>query len=88
MNDICHSTEGEPLASKVSQPNKAVAMRLKELRQEQGWSQRVMATLMDVTLTRYQKCEQRGRLPAELLPKFSKLVNKSIDFILTGEERD
>jgi hypothetical protein len=47
-----------------------------------------MATLMDITLTRYQKCEQRGRLPAELLPKFSKLVNKSIDFILTGEERD
>ena len=73
-----------PVASKVSQSNKAVSMRVKELRKGRGWSQRVMAELLDVELTRYQKWEQRGRIPPEYLPKFSKLVAKSIDFILTG----
>lgn len=74
------------MASKVSPPNKGVSMRIKELRKERGWSQRVMAELLDVALTRYQKWEQRGKLPPEYLPKFSKLVNKSIEFILVGPD--
>ena len=62
-------------------------MRIKELRKKQGWSQRDAADLIGVKLTRYQKWEQRGRVPSEFLPIFSKLTNTSIEFILTGEHR-
>jgi DNA-binding transcriptional regulator YiaG len=72
------------MAPKVSQPNLGVSMRIKELRAELGWSQKVMAELLGVTLTRYQKWEQRGRIPSEYLPAFSKLTNRTIEFILTG----
>ena len=61
-------------------------MRMKELRKGLGWSQRVMAELLGVSLTRYQKWEQRGHISAEFLPKFSRLTNRSIDFIMTGVE--
>lgn len=72
------------MAQKVSPPNPGVSMRIKELRAELGWSQKVMAELLGVTLTRYQKWEQRGRIPSEYLPAFSKLTNRTIEFILTG----
>ena len=75
------------MATKVSQPNKDVSVRVKELRKAHGWSQRDAADLIGVKLTRYQKWEQRGRIPPEFLPKFSKLTNKSIEFILTGDPR-
>jgi transcriptional regulator with XRE-family HTH domain len=79
---------GEPVAvsSKTTPPNLDVSMRIKELRKARGWSQRVMAELLGVELTRYQKWEQRGRIAAEFLPQFSRLTNRSIDFILTGAE--
>lgn len=72
------------MATKVTQADLGVSMRIKELRVERGWSQKIMAELIEVKLTRYQKWEQRGRIPAEFLPKLSKLTNRSIDFILTG----
>jgi hypothetical protein len=40
-----------PVASKVAPPNKALSMRVKELREERGWSQRVMADLMGIKIT-------------------------------------
>jgi transcriptional regulator with XRE-family HTH domain len=70
--------------NKVAQPNLEVSMRIKELREELGCSQRVMARLIEVKLTRYQKWEQRGRIPAEFLPEFARITNSSIEFILTG----
>jgi DNA-binding transcriptional regulator YiaG len=76
------------MASKVAKPNLDVSMRIKELRAELGWPQRVMARLMGVPLTRYQKWEQRGRIPAEYLPKFAQLTNRTIEFILTGGRLD
>lgn len=59
-------------------------MRIKELRTECGRSQRVMAELIGVTLPRYQKWEQRRRIPAEFLLEFSQLTNRPIEFIMTG----
>jgi transcriptional regulator with XRE-family HTH domain len=76
------------MATKIAKPNRDVSMRIKELRAELGWPQRVMAEVMGVELTRYQKWEQRGRIPAEFLPKFSQLTNRTIEFILTGGRRD
>jgi DNA-binding transcriptional regulator YiaG len=75
------------VATKVSQPNPGVSMRIKELRQKKGWSQRMMAQFIGIELARYQKWEQRGRVPPEFLPIFSKITNTSIEFILTGRRR-
>jgi DNA-binding transcriptional regulator YiaG len=75
------------VATKVSKPNKDISMRIKELRKKQGWSQRMMAEFIGIELARYQKWEQRGRVPPEFLPIFSKLTNTSIEFILTGKRR-
>jgi len=58
-------------------------MIIKELRKEHGWSQRVMAELLSVNAEQYKKWEQRGRMPAKYLPLFSKLTNRTIDFILS-----
>jgi DNA-binding transcriptional regulator YiaG len=79
--------EAPSVATKVSQPNEDVSMRIKALRKKQGWSQRMMAELIGIELARYQKWEQRGRVPPEFLPIFSKLTNTSIEFILTGKRR-
>jgi len=76
------------MATKVSRPNRDISMRIKELRAELGCPQRVMAELMGVELTRYQKWDQRRRIPAEFLPKFSQLTNRTIEFILTGGRLD
>jgi transcriptional regulator with XRE-family HTH domain len=75
------------MASKVSQPNPGVRMRIKELRAERGWSQKEMAAVLEVKLTRYQKWEQRGRIPSEFLPPFAEATNRTIEFILTGGHR-
>jgi len=53
------------MAKNVSPPNPEVSMRIKELREDRGWSQRVVAELIGVKITRYQKWEQRGRIPVE-----------------------
>jgi transcriptional regulator with XRE-family HTH domain len=71
---------------KTTPPNLEISMRIKKLRKARGWSQRVMAELLGVELTRYQKWEQRGRIATEFLPQFARLTNRSIDFILTGAE--
>ena len=70
--------------TKVAEPNREVSMRIRELRQELGCTQRVMAGLINVSLTRYQKWEQRGRIPTDFLPEFARLTNCSIEFVLTG----
>lgn len=72
------------MAPKEPERNLDVSMRIKELRTELGWSQKVVAELLGVPLARYQKWEQRGRIPTEYLWAFSRLTNRTIDFILTG----
>jgi len=47
-------------------------MRIRELGEERGWSQRVMAELLGVNREQYKKWEQRGQMPAKYLPMFSK----------------
>lgn len=62
-------------------------MRIKKLRKGRGWSQRDMADLVGIELTRYQKWEQRGRVPAQFLPRLARLFNETIEFILIGSHK-
>lgn len=69
----------------VSEHNKALIARTRELRKALGWSQQEMADALNIPGARYRTYERRGPLPYDLLKPFAELTGASIEFLVTGE---
>lgn len=61
-----------------------VIQRTKAAREESGLSQSQLANMLDVSVSAYQKYEQRSPLPHELIPSFCVIVQKDPAWLLTG----
>ncbi|HBS61112.1 MAG TPA: tellurite resistance methyltransferase TehB [Firmicutes bacterium] len=60
--------------------------RIAALRKEKGCTQEKISAMLNVTPQAVSKCEQGNALPdILLLPLLAKLLNVSIDYLLTGE---
>lgn len=61
------------------------ALRIKELREEAGYSQRELAQAMDVSHVSVIHWEQGKKTPmAARLPKLASLLNCTVDELFTG----
>lgn len=67
--------------------NNAFRERVKDARDHKGWSQMVMADMLGVPFERYKKYENRSTLPIYLLERFSKLVDRDIQYLVTGKQQ-
>ena len=61
--------------------------RIKALREEKGWVAEQMATALGIPVERYRKYERRSHLPQYLIPRFALVVDRSLEYVLTGKER-
>jgi len=66
--------------------NDAFRERIKALRLSRGWSQSRVATMLGIDLERYKKYETRSIMPLYLVTKFTLLVDKSLEYTVTGHE--
>lgn len=64
--------------------NNAYCSRVKQLRQERGWTAEQMAVALGVPPDRYRKYETRSPLPAYLIERFALIVGRDIAYVLTG----
>lgn len=62
------------------------AGRAAELRAAAGMTQAEMAAALGIPLERYKKYENRSAMPVDLLEPFSRLVNRSIEFVVAGRD--
>jgi transcriptional regulator with XRE-family HTH domain len=67
--------------------NSSLVARVKALREEKGWSAEQMATALGVPAERYRKYESRSPLPQYLIQRFALIVDRSVEFILTGKDK-
>jgi DNA-binding XRE family transcriptional regulator len=58
----------------VSEHDKALIARTRELRKALGWSQQEMADALNIPGARYRTYERRGPLPYDLLKPFAELT--------------
>lgn len=49
--------------------------RVKALRERRGWTQKVMAEVLDIPLANYEKYELRSPLPHRLIPRFCRIMD-------------
>ncbi len=66
--------------------NTAFCSRVKELREAKNWTAEQMAIALGIPSERYRKYEVRSPLPQYLLPRFAAIVDRSIEYIVTGME--
>lgn len=65
---------------------KEFGWRIASLRKEKGYTQEKISSMLNVTPQAVSKWEQGNALPdTMLLPLLAKLLNVSIDYLLTGE---
>ena len=60
--------------------------RVKALREGKGWTAEQMATALGIPPERYRKYENRSPIPQYLIPRFALIVDRSVEFVLTGAE--
>lgn len=65
----------------------ALCERVKALREAKGWTAEQMGLALGIPPERYRKYENRSPLPQYLIPRFAQIVDRSIEFILTGKEK-
>lgn len=65
----------------------ALCERVRNLRDDRGWTAEQMATALGIPPDRYRKYENRSPLPQYLIPLFAQTVDRSIEYVLTGKER-
>lgn len=65
----------------------ALCERTRALRDGKGWTAEQMAIALGIPPDRYRKYETRSPLPQYLIPRFSQVVDRSIEYVLTGKER-
>jgi transcriptional regulator with XRE-family HTH domain len=67
-----------------AQFNDAFCARVRALRVERRWTQDQMATALGIPLDRYRKYEVRSPLPVYLLERFALLVDRNVEYLVTG----
>ena len=67
--------------------NDAYCQRVRDLRDERGWTAAQMATALGIPPDRYRKYEYRSPLPPYLVERFCLIVGCDIDYLLTGRSR-
>ena len=72
------------VAKPHSETKSSIIERTKEARAESGLSQSQLAQMLGVSLSSYQKYEQRSPLPHELIQPFCVIVQKDPTWLLTG----
>ncbi len=61
-------------------------MRLRELREERGWTQERVASCLNCTTSAYARYERGERSPnIDMLRELSKLYGRSVDFIICND---
>lgn len=65
--------------------NEAFVARVKRLRVERGWTAERMAVNLGVPPERYRKYESRTPLPHYLVAPFADLVERDVQYLLTGK---
>lgn len=64
--------------------NEAFIGRVKRLREERGWTAERMAINLGIPPERYRKYEYRTPLPHYLIAPFADLVERDVEYLLTG----
>ena len=65
--------------------NEALCRRVHKLRNDRGWTAEQMATALGVPPERYRKYEYRSPLPQYLVERFALIVERDIEYVLTGK---
>lgn len=65
----------------------ALCARVKRLREEKGWTAEQMGIALGIPPERYRKYESRSPIPQYLIPRFAAVVDRSIEYILTGKDQ-
>ncbi len=65
--------------------NNAYCQRVRDLRVARGWSAEQMATALGIPPDRYRKYETRSPMPAYLVERFGLIVDRDVQFVLTGK---
>lgn len=67
----------------------AVRLRLAELREERGWTQKEVASRLNISQRAYSHYENGSRnISLELLVDIATLYDVGVDFLLADSERD
>lgn len=67
----------------------AVRLRLAELREERGWTQKEVASRLNISQRAYSHYENGSRnISLELLVDIATLYDVGVDFLLVDSERD
>ena len=68
---------------------KAFGARLKQLRKQRRWTQKELATKLDVRFSQLNKYEGGLHVPPpEKLVELSEILDVTVDFLLTGDQSD
>lgn len=70
----------------VAIEEEAVRARIRQARDEQGLTQANLADLMDVSKSTVEKWENSHLPPYRKIPRLAKVLNKTEDWILYGDE--
>lgn len=70
--------------SREQEFNEKLCARVQRLRKERGWTADQMATALGVPPDRYRKYEYRSPLPGYLIEPFALIVERDIEYVLTG----
>lgn len=73
----------------ATDPNEAAfndqfCARVKRLREEKSWTAEEMAIALGIPPDRYRKYEVRSPMPQYLIPRFARIVDRDVEFVLTG----
>ena len=66
--------------------NAALCGRVRDLREEMGWSTERMAGALGIEADRYRAFEERNPMPQYLIHRFAGVVGRSVAFVLTSRE--
>lgn len=67
--------------------NNAYCQRVRDLRDERGWTADQMATALGIPPDRYRKYETRSPMPAYLVERFALIVGRDVEYVLTGKAK-
>jgi len=65
--------------------NQAYCARLRDLRNQRGWTAEQMATALGVPSDRYRKYEVRSPMPVYLIERFALIVGQDVHYVVTGK---
>lgn len=91
-DNVSHDWTGSPIYSghmDIWSPeqefNEALLARVHALRIERGYTTEQMAIALGIPPDRYRKYESRTPLPQYLIERFAIIVDRDVEYILTGK---